>query len=218
MSRSAGQVKRGDVASRVAFEKAEVRKREMRMLQDLQRRVEEKIKSNPSLAQFKNQMLIDMTAEGLRIQIVDEQNRPMFDSGAADLKPYTRDILREIAALLNEVPNRISLAGHTDAKPFSSGERGYSNWELSSDRANACRRELIGGGIKEEKIIRVVGLASATPFDREDLYNPINRRISITVLNQETEENIMREAGKAIDAQQLIDANVAAGNESEPTR
>ena len=118
------------------------------MLNELQQRVEERIKSNPALAQFKNQMLIDMTAEGLRIQIVDEQNRPMFDSGAADVKPYTREILREIAALLNEVPNRISISGHTDAKPFSSGERGYSNWELSSDRANACRRELIGGGIK----------------------------------------------------------------------
>ncbi len=215
LSRSSGQVKRGDNAAKRAFEKAEAKKREMKMLNELQQRVEERIKSNPALAQFKNQMLIDMTAEGLRIQIVDEQNRPMFDSGAADVKPYTREILREIAALLNEVPNRISISGHTDAKPFSSGERGYSNWELSSDRANACRRELIGGGIKEEKIIRVVGLASATPFDRENLYNPINRRISITVLNHETEENIMREAGKAVDAQQLIDAN-ATGAESEP--
>ncbi len=209
LSRSAGQVKRGDTQPKHALNRAESRKREMKMLQDLQQHLEQLVKAKPTLAQFKNQMLIDMTAEGLRIQIVDEQNRPMFDSGSADVKSYTREILREIASLLNEVPNRISIAGHTDAKPFPSGEFGYSNWELSSDRANACRRELLAGGIKDEKIIRVVGLASATPFDRDNVLNPINRRISITVLNQETEESIMREAGKAVDAQTLIDGGAA---------
>lgn len=209
LSRTAGQVKRGETSAKRAFNKEQDRKREMKMLQDLRQRAEKLLESKPTLAQFKNQMMIDMTAEGLRIQIVDEKNRPMFDSGSAELKPYTREILREIASLLNEVPNRISLAGHTDATPFSSGERGYSNWELSADRANACRRELLEGGIKDEKIIRVVGLASATPFDTENLLNPINRRISITVLNHETEQNIMREGGKAVDAQTLIGDNTA---------
>lgn len=217
LSRSAGQVKRGETSARRAYNKEQDLKREMRMLQDLRQALEKKIETSPTMAQFKNQMLIDMTAEGLRIQIVDEKNRPMFDSGLADLKPYTKDILHEIGALLNEVPNRISLAGHTDATPFSSGDRGYSNWELSADRANASRRELIVGGIKDEKIIRVVGLASATPFDTENLFNPINRRISITVLNQETEENIMREAGKAVDAQTLIEENNRSVAPSETT-
>ncbi|WP_137938350.1 flagellar motor protein MotB [Chitinivorax sp. B] len=208
LSRSAGQVKRGDLprhrALNVNIDRA---KREAQMLQDLKQRVEKMVEKNDSLKQFKNQLLIDMTAEGLRIQIVDEKNRPMFDSGSAEMKPYARAILREIANLLNEVPNRISLSGHTDATPFSGGERGYSNWELSADRSNASRRELIAGGIKDDKIIRVVGLAAATPFDTEDLFNPINRRISITVLNAETEQNIIRESGKAIEAKDFVEVN-----------
>lgn len=132
--------------------------------------------------------MIDITTEGLRIQIVDEQNRPMFDLARAELQPYTRDILREIGMVLNDVPNRISLAGHTDAKPYANGEKGYSNWELSADRANASRRELIAGGMNESKVLRVVGLSSALLYDRADPLNPSNRRISIVVLNKRTED------------------------------
>ena len=92
--------------------------------------------------------------------------------------------------MLNEVPNRISLSGHTDATPYSSGEKGYSNWELSADRANASRRELIAGGMAEGKMLRVVGLSSAVMLDSKDPYSPINRRISLIVLNKETEDAI----------------------------
>ena len=109
------------------------------------------------------------------------------------LKDYTREILREIASAANDVPNRISLSGHTDATPYAAGERGYSNWELSADRANASRRELIAAGIAENKIIRVVGLGSSAPLDRTDPHNPINRRISITVLNQKAERRILED-------------------------
>jgi len=117
----------------------------------------------------------------------------MFDSGSATLKSYTREILREIATVINTIPNRISLSGHTDAAKYAGGERGYSNWELSADRANASRRELIAGGIADDKILRVMGVGSASMLDKGDPLNPINRRISIIVLNQKAEERIMGE-------------------------
>ena len=170
--------------------KAEFEKQELKKLHGLKERIEKAIETNPMLKQFKNQILIDITTEGLRIQIVDEKNRPMFDLGSAHMKNYTVQILQEIGKMLNEVPNRISLSGHTDATPYSSGEKGYSNWELSADRANSSRRELIAGGMAESKMLRVVGLASAVMLDDKDPNNPINRRISLIVLNKDTEDAI----------------------------
>lgn len=169
---------------------------EKEKLQSLKSKLEKMIDLNPLLKQFKNQLMLDITNEGLRIQIVDDKNRPMFDSGKAELKPYTRVILREIAKVLNEVPNRISLSGHTDATPFGAPGSNYTNWELSADRANASRRELINAGMQPDKMLRVVGLASAVPFDAANPYNPINRRISIIVLNKHTEEAITKSSGK----------------------
>jgi chemotaxis protein MotB len=141
---------------------------------------------------MKSQIRLDMTRDGLRIQIVDEQNRPMFDSGSAVIKPYMRDLLREIGAILAEEPNRLTLEGHTDAQPFPGGDRGYSNWELSSDRANASRRELVAGGLAEDRVLRVQGLASSQPFDEKDPLAPTNRRISIIVMNRDAEDRIFR--------------------------
>ena len=134
--------------------------REKALLGDLKKSIEKLIESNPALKQFKSQLLIDITSEGLRIQIVDEQNRPMFDTSSADLKPHTRVILREIGKALNAVQNKLSLSGHTDAAQYGGGDKGFSNWELSANRANASRRELIAGGMDENKVLRVVGLAS----------------------------------------------------------
>ncbi|HUW50169.1 MAG TPA: flagellar motor protein MotB [Sulfuricella sp.] len=170
--------------------KQEFAKQELKKLQGLKERIEKAIETSPMLKQFKDQILLDITTEGLRIQIVDEKNRPMFDLGSAHMKSYTTQVLREIGKMLNEVPNMISLSGHTDAMPYSSGEKGYSNWELSADRANSSRRELIAGGMEEGKILRVVGLSSAVMLDQTDPYNPINRRIALIVLNKETEETI----------------------------
>lgn len=164
-------------------------------LRGLKNLIEAKIAAHPVLKQFKNQLLLDITTEGLRIQIVDEQNRPMFSSAKAELQPYTKVILHEIGALLNQVPNKISLSGHTDAAPYSSGEKGYSNWELSADRANASRRELIAGGMEESKIVRIVGLSSAVLFDKKEPLNPVNRRISIIVMNKKAEETAARDGG-----------------------
>lgn len=164
-------------------------------LQALKARIETAIEANPVLKQFKKQLLLDITTEGLRIQIVDEQNRPMFALARAELQPYTKEILHEIGRALNDVPNKISLSGHTDAAPYSNGATGYSNWELSADRANASRRELITGGMDESKVVRVVGLSSAVLFDRQHPTNPVNRRISIIVMNKKTEEAAALDGG-----------------------
>ncbi len=129
-----------------------------------QKKISELVASNPALAEFGDQIKLEQTREGLQIQLVDAQNRPMFDVGSAIVKPYMRDILREIGGALVDVENRISLAGHTDAMPYGSGDRGYSNWELSADRANASRRELVVGGLPDSKMLRVEGLASSRPL------------------------------------------------------
>ena len=191
LTRSTGQVKKGET---LEASRAQQAKQEAARLEALKATLEKAIANNPKMAQFKQQLKVDITEEGLRIQIVDDQNRPMFDSGGAVMKPYTRDILREIGKTLNEVPNRISLSGHTDAVAYSGGERGYSNWELSADRANASRRELVVGGLEEGKVLRVVGLGSAIPFDKENPNAPVNRRISIIVMNKKAEEAITKES------------------------
>ncbi len=173
-----------------ALEKAEAEK-----LEELKSKIEKAIEDSPTLSKFKKQLLLDITSEGLRIQIVDEQNRPMFASGKAELQPYAKQILQEIGKMLNGVTNKISLSGHTDAALYSSGDKGYSNWELSSDRANASRRELIAGGMDETKLLRVVGLASASLFSKGNPLDPSNRRISIIVMNKQAEENATKDDG-----------------------
>jgi chemotaxis protein MotB len=165
----------------------------------------------PALSAFKSQIRLDMTRDGLRIQIVDEHNRPMFDSGLDQVKPYMRDILRAIGSVLAEVPNKLTLEGHTDAQPFSGGVGGYSNWELSSNRANASRRELIVGGLKDERVLRVQGLAASVPFDKRDPRNPVNRRISIIVMTREAEERFF-ESGDAV----TVNAIPTEGTASSP--
>lgn len=119
---------------------------EQSRLNKLRGDLDQLIESDPKLRALRPHLKIDLVQEGLRIQIIDSQNRPMFKTGSAEVEPYMRDILRAIAPVLNGIPNRISLAGHTDDFPYANGEKGYSNWELSADRANASRRELVAGG------------------------------------------------------------------------
>ncbi|WP_018606029.1 flagellar motor protein MotB [Uliginosibacterium gangwonense] len=183
--------------------KAQREMAERAMLQDVKAKLEAVIEASPDLRQFKRQLLLDMTSEGLRIQIVDDQNRPMFDSASAEMKPYTKVIVRAIGQVLNQVENRISISGHTDAAQYAGGNRGFSNWELSANRANACRRELVMGGLEERKMMRVVGLASSIALDKNDPFNAINRRITLVVMNKRTEEAILQD-GKDLD----VNANV----------
>jgi len=155
------------------------------LLQELQNKVDE----NPELERFKDQILFEITRDGLRIQIMDAENRPMFELGSAELQPYFEDILLAMAETIAVVPNKISISGHTDAKPYS-GRSGIGNWELSASRANAARRVLVAGGYPDEQIARVVGYASSALFDRKDPFNPINRRIDILVLTRKAQRNI----------------------------
>ncbi|MBC7572882.1 MAG: flagellar motor protein MotB [Herminiimonas sp.] len=198
LTRKDGQQKKGDnpqpkKSYNLGAAKAELERLEMAKLMGLKSRIQSMIEASPTMRQFKKQLLIDITSDGLRIQIVDEQNRAMFALAKAELQPYAKEILFEIGQTLNDMPNKISLSGHTDSAGYSSGEKGYSNWELSADRANASRRALIAGGMDESKVLRVVGLASAVPFDKVDPLSPVNRRISIIVMNKRAEESITKE-------------------------
>jgi len=174
-------------------------KAEAERLRDLQIKLDNAMAANPALKPYRQQILIDITRDGLRIQIVDSQNRPMFANASAQVEPYMQIILREIGKALNGVPNKIVLSGHTDANPYAGGEKGYSNWELSADRANASRRELIAGGMDETKLLRVIGLASTEPLNKNDPLDPTNRRISIIVLNRKAELAYTHEDVKTTD-------------------
>ena len=175
---------------------AELERIDKLRLEDLKERLERLIESNATMRQFRKQLLVDITTEGLRIQIVDDRNRPMFALARAELEPHTRDILQKLGDVLNAMPNKVSLSGHTDATPYASGEKHYSNWELSADRANASRRELVAGGMSEQKIMRVVGLSSAALFDKDDPANPVNRRISIIVMSKKAAAALDKEGGE----------------------
>ena len=229
LTSSSGQVKRGDVESartgptlrelKAEQLRKEFEARERTALTGLKQKIENLLDVNPALRQFRNQLMLDVTPEGLRIQIIDEKNRPMFDTSSAELKPYSKVILREIGKALNEVPNKVSFAGHTDAARFGGGEKGFSNWELSANRANASRREMIAGGMDENKVLRVVGLSSTVLFDRNDPLSPANRRINIVVLNKRTEEAMLHEDGNAtvdVDSGEPADSLFDAARSAKP--
>lgn len=200
LTRKQGQVKRGAELDKkksmdMKSARAALEVEEGERLKALKAKIEATIDANPLLKKYKNQLLLDITSEGLRIQIVDEQNRPMFALANANLQPYTKEILHAIGYVLNSVPNKVGLAGHTDSTPYMS-DAGYSNWELSADRANASRREMVLGGMDETKVLRVVGLSSAANLDKKDPFNPINRRISIIVMNKRTEDAVKRDGAE----------------------
>lgn len=178
-------------------------------LKQLKQKLLAMIESTPALKAFKDQIRIDITSEGLRIEIVDSLKRPMFASGSTKLESYVTTILSSIGASLNDVDNRVSIAGHTDAVPYSGGQSGYSNWELSSERANAARRALIGGGMQEAKVLQVRGLADVLPLNKDVVDEPTNRRISILVLNKAAEEAFFKDGGRtAVD--ETLPASVTA--------
>jgi chemotaxis protein MotB len=213
LTESVGQVKKGksetaDEKARKKAVRAQQAKAESERLRVLKNKVEEVIANDERLAKYKSQIQLDITAEGLRIQIIDDQSRPMFDSGAAEINGYMHDVLRAIGRVLDEVPNRLTIEGHTDAKAFSAGERGYSNWELSADRANASRRELILGGLSGSKVLRVQGLAASMLYEKDAPESPMNRRISIIVMNRDAEDRFF-DAAKA-------EASAAATDEPPP--
>ncbi len=193
-----------------ATESAEEQKKrqaDKKVLDNLLQILKKAIEKSASLKKFKEQLYLDITPDGLRIQIFDKKNRPMFDLGSAKLKPYTVKILMEIAKTLRTVPNRISISGHTDATRFHKGyilyendygeevKLPYTNWELSADRANAARRTLLKGGVKVSQIGRVVGFSSSVLYNKKNKTDPSNRRITIIVMNRKTEIDMLKTEG-----------------------
>ncbi|MEQ9859814.1 flagellar motor protein MotB [Pectobacterium cacticida] len=189
-------------------------------LNKLRERLDQLIEADPRLRALRPHLLIEMIDEGLRIQIIDSQNRPMFKTGSAQVEPYMRDILRAIAPILNDFPNKLSISGHTDDVQYTTGERGYSNWELSADRANASRRELIFGGLSEGKVLRVVGMAATMNLKQAAGGNDaINRRISLLVLSRQAQRDIEQENAEssAVDIDKAENLQNMAFDQSKPT-
>ncbi|MEW6692210.1 MAG: flagellar motor protein MotB [Pseudomonadota bacterium] len=197
LTRVDGQVKKADVVDPEEVKKR-LREQEAKRMQETKEKLEKMIEQDAVLKEFKNQLKIDITPEGLRIQIVDQDKRPMFDLASARMAPYAEAILRKVAPIVNELPNKLTVLGHTDSRPFGSGRGDYSNWELSADRANAARRMLNASGIAEGKVMRVSGLADSVPFNPGDPADPINRRISIILLKKEVEEQYVANTGAVV--------------------
>ncbi|MFW6345441.1 MAG: flagellar motor protein MotB [Halomonas sp.] len=157
-------------------------------LQEVAEAFQEEVLADPELSGYADQILLDITDDGLRIQLVDAQDEPMFELGSAEPREQTREILTALAQVLEDVPNPVSLAGHTDARRFTDEER--DNWTLSAARANAARRTLLEGGLSAERIGQVVGYADTMPFDPEDPRAAVNRRISVVLMSRSAVEDI----------------------------
>jgi chemotaxis protein MotB len=167
--------------------------------------IEEAIEnSSPEIQELSKNLMVDMTEEGLRIQLVDSEGRSMFEKGSPDLEGHTKKILTLVSDVMGRLPNRIKITGHTDATPYRSSN-GYGNWELSADRANASRRALLEMGVPEQRIDQVTGKAAQEPLKPEDPYADANRRVSIV---------LMRQAG-LVAQQQPVDALKNLGLEVE---
>ncbi len=156
----------------------------VKAMQEAKQEIQVQMQSDPELAKTKNQVFMDVSAEGLRIQIVDDKNRAMFSVGGAQMAPFATSLLRVIGSALKDMDNMVRIEGHTDGLRFSNGPAGYTNWELSTERANAARRELVVGGLQENRISQVVGFADTIRLNPSNPNDPLNRRISITVQQQ----------------------------------
>ena len=171
-------------------------------------RLEAFIHEDPALDEIGAQIKVDFVPQGLRIQIMDSRERPMFALGSARIEPVMRRALEHIAPVLSEVPNRITLTGHTDNRRYAAGRAAYGNWELSSDRANASRRTLVAAGMSAGKLLRVMGAAATTRLAGDKPGAPANRRISIILLNQRAQAELEAENG--------TDARPRAGRPAKP--
>jgi chemotaxis protein MotB len=174
---------------------AELRKREDESFEDIKKQIEEAIQAS-DLNNLSKNLKIDMTPEGLRIQIVDQDGESMFPVGSA--KPYEKTVklIGTVGDIIKKMPNQISVRGHTDSTPYGSGAS-YTNWELSADRANASRRVLLDSGIKDNKIENVVGKADTEHLVADKPTDPQNRRISVILLRESLTKGTAGKSGKS---------------------
>lgn len=180
------------VAVKKVADDAAAKAAEMKQLQNIQAQLNESMDKDPALIGLKKQLMMDITKDGLRIQLIDDQNRPMFQMGDDKLSPEMQQVFNKIVLLLKDSPNKITIQGHTDANPYDNPEElQTSNWELSTQRANAARRALVKAGLDENKIMRVTGFASTLLLDKTNPLSPKNRRISIIIMKKEAEDNVL---------------------------
>ena len=185
--------KKGQAAADAAAIKAQQEKeKQQKEMQDMKSKLEKDMEKNPQTAEYKNLINFKITSEGLKIELRDLENQPMFSEGKADFFRYSKEIVGWLSKELNNYPNRVVIIGHTDSKPYNDASGKYSNWELSADRANATRRELVANGMQGDKIIRVIGMGD-TKLLKEDGEDPANRRIEIVVLTKDEADRIMRQ-------------------------
>lgn len=152
---------------------------------DLQRRIRELMIRDPEFRELSSQLRTFMVPEGLLIQLVDSERKPMYALGSDKVEPYMSNLLQAIAPMLNDLPYQLIISGHTDSIQYRARDRSYSNWELSADRANAARRELVAGGFESRKLLRVIGMADQVPLPETKANDPVNRRIELVLLDPE---------------------------------
>lgn len=157
--------------------------REENMFQQTEAELRQSIQEMADLHNMNEHLAIDVTKDGMRIQLIDNDKRSMFKDGKAELYDYAKKMLDRIAVSINKMPNRISITGHTDGKSFERAN-GYSNWELSADRANAARRELLSAGVSPDRVSEVLGKANTDPLIPDNRSRPENRRISILLIRE----------------------------------
>ena len=174
----------------------EIKKREERRFDQAEAELKQAIQETPGLQELQQHLKIDQTPEGLRIQIVDKEGEPMFPIGSARMFSKTEKLLELVSGVIRKLPNRISVKGHTDSIPYRNAN-GYSNWELSADRANASRRLLNEKGIHEGRFFTVVGKSATEPLLPEDPRNAQNRRISIILLRDSIVRQALQNSGVA---------------------
>lgn len=186
--------------------KEELAKREEQNFKKAEAEIKQALEASPELKELQKHLVIDQTPEGLRIQIIDREGKPMFASGSSRMQKPTRQLLAKITQVVQKLPNRISISGHTDSTPFRGSRKGYGNWELSSNRALASRRVMVESGLKLSKVSHVTGKEATEPMVKDNPKDPRNRRISIIVL---------REAGK--DVKKADTADTKAAKKPTPT-
>jgi chemotaxis protein MotB len=171
-----------------ALKQMEEQQREVENAQfeETEKEIRQAIETSPDLKGLDKHLLIDKTPDGLRIQVIDREGRPMYASGSTNMLPRTRKLVAQIAVAIKELPNKVKIAGHTDSTPFSSRKKkkGYGNWELSGERAQESRRVLVDAGLAPDRISAVEGRAARDPLLPDDTRSPRNRRISILLLRK----------------------------------
>jgi chemotaxis protein MotB len=187
---------RADAAEALEKLKKEQRDLENAQFDATEKEIRQAIQDTPELKELAQHLLIDRTPEGLRIQVIDREGKPMFPGGSATMMPHTRQLVAQIATAIRSLPNKVRITGHTDSTPFRSIKKEYGNWELSGDRAQASRRVLVEAGLDPERIAAVAGRASRDPLLPDDPTSPRNRRIGILLLRMPPPQDDKTAAGE----------------------